>query len=161
MALRLWLSILLCLVLLAPRCFADESPEQAAPPTANPEENLRETEHEQDELEKVKEMLRQLQQRIAEMEEQHAAEIEKLKREIEASRPTEPKTDAAEADELRMLRQAAEAEAGKPHEQIRETEETVFKAGSLSLQALNPEIRSPSTEIRRIPGNARISTSEI
>jgi len=144
MPLRIWFGSVLCLVLLMPYGFADELPEQATGPTddekalssePNPEGDAGEADFEQ-----LRQMLRQLQRQIAEMEQQHAAEIEKLKREIEAARPTEPETNAAEEDELRMLREAAEAAVGKPEEEQKEPEETVFKAGSLSLQALNPEI---------------------
>jgi len=90
------------------------------------------------ELDRLKKQLIQLEQRFDEVERQHAAEIEKLKKRIEELSREKPK-GARPEDEIDALRRRAETEAAKaPVEQ--EAEEVTFKAGAISLQALNPEI---------------------
>lgn len=90
------------------------------------------------ELEQLKKQLMQLQQQFGEMKQQHEAEIMQLKKRIEELSREKPKAAEPE-DEIAELKRRAEAEAAKA--QVEEpTEDVTFKAGSLSLQALNPEI---------------------
>lgn len=95
-----------------------------------------------DEFRKLKEQLLTIQRQMGEMQKQHAAEVQALRQEVQALREGQPPaatTAATEADELAELRRmatAAVAEQEKPETK----QEIVFKAGGLSLQALNPEI---------------------
>ncbi len=89
-------------------------------------------------LEQLKKQLIGLQQQITEMNKQHAAEIKALREQVDELSRAKPKAAKAE-DDIAALRSLAEAEAAKEAVE-EEGEEAVFKAGAISLQALNPEI---------------------
>ena len=94
-----------------------------------------------DELRLLREQLLAVQRQMTEMQERHAAEIKALREEMRALRPERPTRGAAQGDELAALQRLAAAEAAKDEaKEERPRPETVFKAGGLSLQALNPEI---------------------
>ncbi|MBN2309877.1 MAG: hypothetical protein JXR94_12960 [Candidatus Hydrogenedentes bacterium] len=94
-------------------------------------------------VEALEEQVRQLQQQLDEMRAQHAAEIQALTDKVNAlagaMSATAPAAEAPQ-DELAALRALAEAEAGQAPVEEAEPEDVLFKAGGLSLQALNPEI---------------------
>ena len=89
-------------------------------------------------FEQLNAKITQLQQQIIEMQKNHEAEINALKEQIAQLAPSIPEPEATR--DLASLRELAQAEAAKPTSVEEQPEETVFKAGSLSLQALNPEI---------------------
>jgi len=92
------------------------------------------------EMELLRQQLHDLQRQVDEMKKQHAAEIEALKATIEKVRHAPTEGEVVE-DDIAALRRLAEEEAEKPSEvEEEETEGVVFKAGGISLQALNPEI---------------------
>ena len=92
------------------------------------------------EFELLKKQLLAVQQQMAAMNRQHAAAIEALREEIRALRESRPAPAAAEEDELARLRRLAAAEVAREATEEKLEPETVFKAGGLSLQSLNPEI---------------------
>ncbi|KPJ69682.1 hypothetical protein AMJ44_02965 [candidate division WOR-1 bacterium DG_54_3] len=80
----------------------------------------------------------QLQRQIIEMEKKHKTQIDILKKQIdELAAALKQKK---QQDEAASLRQLAKAEAGQQIIAEEKPEETVFEAGGLALQALNPEI---------------------
>jgi hypothetical protein len=95
----------------------------------------------QADLQQLQQQVDELTQLIREMKKQHDEEIAGLKAEIEKLQAAPGKPAAPEAtDELALLRELAQEEAGAPAEPEQAPEETVFKAAGLSLQKLNPEI---------------------
>ena len=80
----------------------------------------------------------ELQRQIIEMQKRHDAEIAALKKQIDKLSAATGKQKAK--DELTSLRQLAEAKAKEKPAAGEKPEESVFKSGSLGLQALNPEI---------------------
>ena len=85
----------------------------------------------------IKQQISDLEKRVREMERQHAIEIQELNEKLQAlSREQEEK---AEEDAIADLRRQAEADAAK-EEVAEEPKQTIFQAGWLSLQDLNPEI---------------------
>jgi len=92
------------------------------------------------ELELLKEQLLTLQRQMAEMHKQHVAEIEALREAIRTLGEPRPAPAAVEEDELVRLRRLAVVEAAKEAKEPGPEPETVFRAGGLSLQSLNPEI---------------------
>jgi len=76
---------------------------------------------------------------MLEMQAQHAAEIKALRDKVNELTGTTPE-GAIPQDDLAAVRALAEAEASQEGQQATETEDVTFKAGALSLQALNPEI---------------------
>jgi hypothetical protein len=91
-----------------------------------------------DNIEQLNAKILELQRQIIEMQKKHDAEIAALKKQIDelSAATVKQKTQ----DELTSLRQLAEAKAKEKPAAEEEPEETVFKSGSLGLQALNPEI---------------------
>jgi len=91
------------------------------------------------ELQKQMQQMKQQQEKeIQGIKQEHQQEIDALKNQMKELRPA-PEAEKPEEDESAYLRQLAEKLAGAP-EKGKKTEETVFKSGGLSLQALNPEI---------------------
>jgi hypothetical protein len=100
---------------------------------------------EKEELAELQQQVRELVQQLSEMRREHAAEIEAMNEKIaeltRAMAPgAPPEEEAIEVDDLEALRRAAEVEARKETQAEPVLEEKIFKAGSLGLQALNPEI---------------------
>ena len=89
-------------------------------------------------IEELRRQLLELREQIDEMKAQHTAEIKALRETIEELSTAKPEGEGPQ-DDLATLRSLAEAEASKEAPE-KETEEVTFKAGALSLQALNPEI---------------------
>lgn len=88
-------------------------------------------------INKTEQQIVELQKMIEEMEKEHTVEIKKLKEKVqELSLAVQKKKEEEDLSDLRRL---AETEAAK-EEVVEEPVETVFKAGGLSLQDLNPEI---------------------
>ncbi len=99
----------------------------------------------QQDFETIKRDLQQILAQVDELRREHAAEIDALRRRLvdldKRGAPSPlPGKDTLERDELEALRVAAEAEAKKEARVEEPIEETIFKSGSLGLQALNPEI---------------------
>jgi len=149
MILRISLGIVLCMTLLMPRCLADEAARRTTTVAADDEVAARQDQvlkTEQDDangpadLAQLKRLIAELRRRLDEMNGQHAAEIAELRREIEQLTRGQRKSEKSEEDDLELLRSLAEEEAAKVEEKEQLPEETVFKSGGLSLQALNPEI---------------------
>lgn len=89
----------------------------------------------------LREQFQALQRQMDAMQQRHAAEIGALRQEIKALRGTVPASADAEDDGLARLQRVAFAEAARQQPQEGATEAgTTFRAGGLSLQALNPEI---------------------
>ena len=95
----------------------------------------------QADLQQLQQQVNDLTQLIRQMQKQHDDEIAGLKAEIKKLQgaPEQPAAPEA-ADELALLRELAQEEAGAPTAPEQAPEETVFKAAGLSLQKLNPEI---------------------
>jgi hypothetical protein len=89
-------------------------------------------------IEQLNAKILELQQQMIEMQKRHDAEIAALKKQIDELSAATAKQKAQ--DELTSLRQLAEAKAKEKPAAEEKPEETVFKSGSLGLQALNPEI---------------------
>jgi hypothetical protein len=91
------------------------------------------------ELEHLKQQILELKRQLNEIENERKAKA--LRQEIEkpSQAGTTPEETKAE-DEAAKLRQLAESLVGEKKEPEKTPEETVFKAGGLSLQKLNPEI---------------------
>jgi hypothetical protein len=89
-------------------------------------------------FEQLNAKIAQLQEQIIEMQKKHEAQINALKEQIAQLAPSAGGREAA--DDLISLRKLAQAEAARTPALEEKPEETVFKAGSLALQALNPEI---------------------
>ena len=89
-------------------------------------------------IEQLNDRISELQQRISEMQKEHRGEISALEQQINelAAEASRRKTK----DDLTALRELAKAEAAEKATSEKESEETTFKSGGLSLQALNPEI---------------------
>jgi len=93
------------------------------------------------ELEQLQQQVSELTQLIKQMQEQHDKEMASLRAEIEKLRQAPGEAEEAEpADEMALLRELAQQQAGGEAEPEKAPEETVFKAAGLSLQKLNPEI---------------------
>ena len=90
--------------------------------------------------EQLNEKVDRLTDLILQMQKDHAAEIEALKKEIAQLKAGKAPDEPQEVDELAALRGLALQEAGGEKEPDKTPEETVFKAAGLSLQQLNPEI---------------------
>ncbi|MBN2132721.1 MAG: hypothetical protein JW741_24690 [Sedimentisphaerales bacterium] len=92
-------------------------------------------------LEQLQQQVNELTQLIKQIQEQHDKEMASLKAEIEKLQQAPGKAEEpAPADELALLRELAQEQAGGEAEPEKAPEETVFKAAGLSLQKLNPEI---------------------
>jgi hypothetical protein len=89
-------------------------------------------------IEQLNAKILELQQHIIEMQKRHDREIATLKKQINELSAATAKQKAR--GELTSLRQLAEAKAEEKTAAEEKPEETVFKSGSLGLQALNPEI---------------------
>jgi len=87
----------------------------------------------------VKRGLEKLRRQMEEMKKRHAVEIEAIRKKLESLGQSRNGA-GAEEQELEKLRRLADQEATKEEESDQESEETMFKIGGLSLQALNPEI---------------------
>jgi hypothetical protein len=89
-------------------------------------------------LEQLNARILELQQRIDEMQEEHSSDIRAMEQQINelAAEASKRKTQ----DALAALRELAKAKAAEKVTGEKESEETTFKSGGLSLQALNPEI---------------------
>ncbi len=94
-------------------------------------------------LQQMQKQLAAMQQQMADMQKQHAKEISSLKAEVKRLREQQAAASsqqAAPADELTNLRRLAQVEAAKSRSTEAKSPDTIFKAGNLGLQALNPEI---------------------
>jgi len=149
MILRISLGIVLCMTLLMPRCLADEAGKRSTvaavgDEVASPGEQVSEIEQEDAmgpvSLAQLKQLVEKLNRRLHEMKQQHADEIAELRGEIEQLSRGKENAVRSEEEDLSVLRSLAEEEAAKAEEKEQPPEETVFKSGGLSLQALNPEI---------------------
>jgi hypothetical protein len=89
-------------------------------------------------IEQLNAKVLELQRQIIEMQKRHDAEIAALKKRIDELSTATGKQKAQ--DELTSLRRLAETKAKEKPAAEEKPEETVFKSGSLGLQALNPEI---------------------
>jgi len=89
-------------------------------------------------VEKLNSRILKLQQQIIEMQKNHEAEMDALKKEIEELVATVEHRKKEE--ELAALRQAAKMEVTEAISTEGKPGEVVFESGSLDLQALNPEI---------------------
>jgi len=85
----------------------------------------------------IKRQISDLEKRVREMERQHAIEIQELNEKLQAL--SQEQEEKAEEDAIADLRKQAEADAAK-EEVEEEPKQTIFQAGWLSLQDLNPEI---------------------
>ena len=90
-------------------------------------------------MDELKQQVQLLRHQLDEMRAQHAAEIKTLTDKVDELAGAMPEGKAA-PDDLASLRALAEAEASQEVAGKTETEDVLFKAGGLSLQALNPEI---------------------
>ena len=88
---------------------------------------------------RLEQRLLAVQRQMAEMNKRHIAEIKALREEIRALRQPGLAPAAAAEDEAAKLRRLAKAAKAETKED-RPKPGTVFRAGGLSLQALNPEI---------------------
>ena len=80
----------------------------------------------------------ELEQQIVEIQKKYDEQINALKQQIEKLGAESSRQSAK--DELAALREAAKAKAAEGVGTEEKAEETTFRSGSLSLQALNPEI---------------------
>jgi len=90
-------------------------------------------------VEQLRQQVRQLQEQIIDMQAQHAAEIRALAEKVDALAAGAPEHES-DQDGLAAIRALAEAEARQQEPSEPEAEDVTFRAGALSLQALNPEI---------------------
>ena len=100
--------------------------------------NIKEVNHNVDEISEFKKQLLDLQKQIIEMRQTHEKEIKALTTQIKEIQKTGTVTAEKESD-VKSLRHLAEAEAEK-EEYKEKLEETIFKQAGLALQKLNPEI---------------------
>ena len=94
---------------------------------------------EKSELAELKAQIEALQEQLTAMQAQHAAEIGALQKRLNTLAGPDAEHSGVQADVV-DLRALAEAEAKKEEPADTATEDVTFKAGALSLQALNPEI---------------------
>ena len=90
-------------------------------------------------MEELKQQVQLLRRQLDEMCAQHAAEIKALTDKVNELAEAPPAGEAPQ-DNIAGLRALAEAEASREVSRETESEDITFKAGGLSLQALNPEI---------------------
>jgi len=90
-------------------------------------------------MEALKQQVQLLRRQLDEMRTQHSAEIKALTDKVNKLAGAVPEDETAQ-DDLAALRAMAEAEASQEVAGKTKTEDVLFKAGGLSLQALNPEI---------------------
>ncbi len=108
------------------------------------------------EMRQLRRQLLAMQRQMLEMQKRHDREIRELKKELQALRQGRTVPASTEEEEAARLRRLARSEAAVEETATASSGETVFKAGNLSLQRLNPELSVVGDMVGLVRGQAGV-----